>query len=89
MPPQTGSPRIYTNDTVSQKDTSLAHDTDGRARLLNNGNSGLPLPCDVCTSSRSQFILLKDVETKSSEVIGLLTKRHVHNFIRPSFVMLF
>jgi hypothetical protein len=65
MPPQTSSSpalRLLSNDTddnVSQKETSRAHDTDGLVRLLahglilvlvnrlNNGNSRMSLPCNV------------------------------------------
>jgi hypothetical protein len=77
MSPQTGSSPAQrlvcnrTDDNVSQKETSRAHDTDGRVRLLahrlvlvlvnrlNNGNSRLPLPRNVWTSSRSRFVLLR------------------------------
>ena len=54
-PPQTGSSpaqqivRNRTNDNVSQKETSRAHDTDGRVKLLAHrlGNSRLTLLCNV------------------------------------------
>lgn len=77
MPLQTGSSpaqrmlRNRTDDDVSQKETSRAHDTDGCVWLLahrlvlvlvnrlNNGNSRLILPPNVWTSSRSRFVLLK------------------------------
>ena len=65
MPSQTGSSPVErllrngTDDNVSQKETSRAHDTYGLVRLLahrlilvlvnrlNNGNSRLTLPCNV------------------------------------------
>lgn len=81
MPPQTSSSPVQrllsngTDDNVSQKETSRAHDADGLVRLLthrlilvlgnrlNNGNSRMTLPCNVWKSSRSRFVLSKMLKT--------------------------
>lgn len=80
----------HTNNNVSQKKTSCTHDTDSCVKLLvhrvililidqlNNGSLHLTLSCNVWTSSRSQFVLLKMLKNSHVRWSGCW-KRHIYN----------